>query len=55
MRVADIGAGDGFYTLKIAAAVAPGRVTGGLREIFEMAEPGKDFQVYSKTCLERIK
>lgn len=29
MRVADIGAGDGFYTLKIAAATAPGRVTGG--------------------------
>lgn len=29
MRVADIGAGDGFYTLKIAAAIAPGRVTGG--------------------------
>jgi precorrin-6B methylase 2 len=29
MRVADIGAGDGFYTLKIAAVIAPGRVTGG--------------------------
>ena len=29
MGVADIGAGDGFYTLKIAAAIAPGRVTGG--------------------------
>lgn len=29
MRVADVGAGDGFYTLKIASVIAPGRVTGG--------------------------